>query len=170
MANKYYLYRHFDKEGILLYIGVSLNSIKRLSQHQNNAHWFPFIRQIKIESFDTREAALEAERIAITIENPLHNLLRPSVKEQRENNNEISSKDLIRRIVQFNPTYRICDVAGSIGTTEKQVKEWIGKGIIGWISVGNRSYKGQDRPVIRITGWQLIEFIEYLESKKGDTP
>ncbi len=74
------LYRYFDAEGVLLYVGVSLNAINRLGQHKNNAHWFGDIARVDIEQFETRKNALDAEKKAIIKENPLHNLYRPKVK------------------------------------------------------------------------------------------
>jgi DNA-binding MarR family transcriptional regulator len=67
------LYRHFDSEGILLYVGVSLSQLNRLQQHSRNAKWFDKITSVTIEHFETRELALEAEAIAIMEEEPLYN-------------------------------------------------------------------------------------------------
>jgi hypothetical protein len=50
------LYRHFDKDGRLLYVGVSLNAINRLAEHRAS-HWFSEIATIKVETFEDRAAA-----------------------------------------------------------------------------------------------------------------
>lgn len=68
------LYRHFDKSGRLLYVGISYTAISRLVGHRSNAHWFDEIVRIEIERFQTREAAAKAELEAIKNEKPLHNL------------------------------------------------------------------------------------------------
>jgi hypothetical protein len=34
------LYRHYDAEGNLLYVGISLNSVVRLTQHRQASGWF----------------------------------------------------------------------------------------------------------------------------------
>lgn len=70
------LYRHFDANGALLYIGVSLNALKRLSQHQNLSPWFASISNVTIETFETKQEALLAERHAIERENPKFNIER----------------------------------------------------------------------------------------------
>lgn len=67
------LYRHYDSQGVLLYIGVSLKQLQRLQQHSNSSFWFNQIETIKVEYFETRELALAAERAAIIAEKPLHN-------------------------------------------------------------------------------------------------
>lgn len=73
MSKKTDLYRHFDADGELLYVGISLSAIGRLSQHKSTAHWADKIASVTVESFSTREQAVEAERIAIETEQPLHN-------------------------------------------------------------------------------------------------
>lgn len=66
------LYRHFDAEGRLLYIGIAKNALRRLSQHAT-APWAQDVRTIKVEMFASREDALTAEGLAIRAEKPLHN-------------------------------------------------------------------------------------------------
>jgi excisionase family DNA binding protein len=68
------LYRHFDASGRLLYLGISLNHLSRLSEHRADAHWFRSIARIDVEWFDTRSKAERAERKAIKSERPLHNI------------------------------------------------------------------------------------------------
>jgi len=74
------LYRHWDKDGRLLYAGIACNHVNRLSQHRGDSAWFPLIAKITIEHFESREAALIAERRAIRSEHPIfnrqHSLLR----------------------------------------------------------------------------------------------
>lgn len=67
------LYRHYDADDKLLYIGVSLCQPKRLDQHKRTSDWFWEIAKITIEHFDTLEEAKAAERDAIRAENPSRN-------------------------------------------------------------------------------------------------
>jgi predicted GIY-YIG superfamily endonuclease len=60
-----HLYRHFGKDGSLLYVGVSLSAVQRLAQHRSNAHWFEQIKRVEMETFETRQAVLDAEHAAI---------------------------------------------------------------------------------------------------------
>lgn len=68
------LYRHFNEDGALLYVGISLSAVNRLSAHSRGAPWFSEIVRIEIEKFDTREAAHDAEKKAIAREKPRHNV------------------------------------------------------------------------------------------------
>ena len=68
------LYRHFDAEGTLLYVGISLSAVSRLSQHVKATYdWTKDIKTVTIEKFDSRPSALRAERNAIKTEKPLYN-------------------------------------------------------------------------------------------------
>jgi len=67
------LYRHFDADDTLLYVGVSLSCVARLAQHRKKSGWYGEIATITIEKFSTRERAIKAERAAIREENPKHN-------------------------------------------------------------------------------------------------
>jgi predicted GIY-YIG superfamily endonuclease len=162
------LYRHFDKDDALLYVGVSLNAVQRLSQHRDASHWFAEIASVKVEWFADRKEALAAERAAITAENPRHNLYRPtvkevakSVKEVAESGAEDSRRDLVRRLVQFNPLYVPENVATILGTTKPDVERLLDTGELGSVMIPNARYG----PRRRVTGWQLIEFLEYREAE-----
>ncbi|VVP18264.1 hypothetical protein PS893_03689 [Pseudomonas fluorescens] len=69
------LYRHFDAEKRLLYVGISLSASRRLSQHMRDSKWARTITSIEIEHFETRSQAVEAEQRAIVDEKPLWNVL-----------------------------------------------------------------------------------------------
>lgn len=72
------LYRHFDAEGRLLYVGISYGAIARLQQHaEGRAGWVSKIVRVEVQKFRTREAAERAEALAIQREAPLHNKRRP---------------------------------------------------------------------------------------------
>jgi predicted DNA-binding transcriptional regulator AlpA len=67
------LYRHFDKDGRLLYVGVSFATFWRLNTHRNEATWYHEIRTITIDKFASRGEAMKAEAVAIRDEKPLNN-------------------------------------------------------------------------------------------------
>lgn len=79
-TDKTKLYRHFDSEGALLYVGISLSPTYRLSQHRLTASWFDDIATVTIEDYPSRSAALEAEARAIHAEHPIYNRMRPTPK------------------------------------------------------------------------------------------
>lgn len=82
MGVKTALYRHFDIAGQLLYVGISLSAVHRLSQHKSTARWFADIKRVDVEHHPTRAAAMKAESIAIRAEAPRFN--RQGVKPVRE--------------------------------------------------------------------------------------
>lgn len=67
------VYRCFDEEGRLLYVGVSYSIFLRLGQHNDRAPWMHYAVTIKLERFPTREAAEAAEAAAILGEDPVWN-------------------------------------------------------------------------------------------------
>jgi predicted GIY-YIG superfamily endonuclease len=67
------LYRCFDSDHRLLYIGISTNALARLMVHRESAYWFAQIATVTIEHFDSRDDAAVEEQLAIMTENPLHN-------------------------------------------------------------------------------------------------
>lgn len=70
----YHLYRHFDKEGTLLYVGISLNGLQRLVSHKEGARWFSEISRVEIEKHASKKAASIAEGLAIRTEKPKYNV------------------------------------------------------------------------------------------------
>jgi predicted GIY-YIG superfamily endonuclease len=68
------LYRYFDDTGQLLYVGITGDNTKRQSQHRRNSFWFGEIASASFQHFENREAALDAETLAIQAEKPLHNI------------------------------------------------------------------------------------------------
>jgi len=68
------LYRFFNTDGELLYVGVSVNLGARKSTHKILSPWFCEVASEKVEWFATRSEALAAESAAIKAENPRHNV------------------------------------------------------------------------------------------------
>lgn len=68
------LYRHFDAEGCLLYVGISDCLSERDKQHAATAHWHESVEKTETEWCICRDHALALERVAITYERPLHNI------------------------------------------------------------------------------------------------
>lgn len=67
------LYRHFNKDGDLLYVGISFRAIIRQSAHANAAPWWNEVTTITVERLPNREKALVAEKAAVENENPRYN-------------------------------------------------------------------------------------------------
>jgi hypothetical protein len=90
------LYRHFSSDGRLLYVGVSLDAVRRLVRHREKSHWFNQIATVTIERYPSRAAALQAERLAIEDEKPIYNVHRalepPEEEELRAALNKIGER------------------------------------------------------------------------------
>lgn len=67
----HHLYRHFDKNGALLYVGISLSAFGRAAQHRMGSRWFNAVKSMTIEAFPTRKAARRAEIATQQTERPL---------------------------------------------------------------------------------------------------
>ena len=167
-----HLYRHFDEWDNLLYVGVSLSTIQRLSQHKSHSHWFNNISKITIENFPSREEVLKAERIAIQKEAPLHNIalkkINFSAPKIREANIEDSCNHLTNSIVTYNPMYTIEEASKVFCVGLSQIKDWIETNRLGYVEIGRKWDTRWNRWQIkkRITGWQILDFIENLQKQK----
>ena len=67
------LYRFFDSEGTLLYVGISNDWISRLRHHEQHSDFFSAVSDITFERYPDRPAVVAAELMAITTEDPLFN-------------------------------------------------------------------------------------------------
>lgn len=171
------VYRHYDKDGILLYVGISLSTLSRLSQHKEISSWYHKIVTIKIEKFESRYEALKAEEEAIIMERPIHNIMHSGKQISEElliqitkinDKPEDSRLFLADKIVSYKPLYTLEELKHEIGFTVKRLKQYIEDGILGAIVVRKTWNKHYEKEVLKygITGWQVIDFIEYLQTMK----
>lgn len=68
------LYRFYSRGGTLLYVGITNNITRRVTQHDADKPWFEQAARIEVEHFDTRRQAQAREAAAIEVENPLYNI------------------------------------------------------------------------------------------------
>lgn len=174
---KHHLYRHFAADGSLLYIGVSLSALHRLSAHKEHSHWFSDIARVEIQAFESREAALTAERKAIKEEKPRHNIahrwsLRDEAKRSRQQAQidalrEINRVSLVRRVVSIDVYYP--ENRLPLPLRLAQIRKYMDDGKLGFIELPNAIGTKMKRYV---TGWQFIDFVEWLESqdKRANKP
>jgi predicted GIY-YIG superfamily endonuclease len=69
------LYRLYNADDELLYVGIAGNPGRRFEQHAEDKPWWSEVAATKLEHFATREAACAAEVTAITTEKPRHNIV-----------------------------------------------------------------------------------------------
>ncbi len=77
-ARTHCLYRFFDADGVLLYVGLTGNLISRMKQHRSDKPWWIYVRSSTVEHFASRADLVLAEAKAIHDERPLWNARRPS--------------------------------------------------------------------------------------------
>lgn len=68
------LYRFWDADGVLLYVGISVRPWQRWREHRGDKPWWEEVVSVTLESFATREEVAAAEAIAIRSEGPRHNI------------------------------------------------------------------------------------------------
>lgn len=74
MTSATMLYRHFDAKRRLLYVGISVDALKRAEAHGQKP-WGHLIVKITVEHFATRAEAEAAEKAAIMAEAPRFNVV-----------------------------------------------------------------------------------------------
>lgn len=72
------LYRFYSKTGQLLYVGITTNPPQRFKAHGREKDWWGQVAGITCESYDNRNDLLSAERRAIQVERPEHNIIHNS--------------------------------------------------------------------------------------------
>ena len=68
------LYRAYDADGLLLYVGISNDFGKRKEQHSRWSPWFAVAARWSVEKYATRAEVEAAERVAIEEEDPAYNV------------------------------------------------------------------------------------------------
>lgn len=59
------VYRYFDRDGILLYVGITGRGMSRNSEHNKSKDWWPYVTRQEVDHCKTRRAALNLERETI---------------------------------------------------------------------------------------------------------
>ena len=169
------LYRHFDNSNTLLYVGISLSTFARLSQHKDHSPWFKQVNRVEIQHFDTRDEAMAAERQAIKTENPKFNIAMKKTlaeidKEKRESlaelRRELNEKgQIIQRIIHYDIAYPLDHVRSLLHMNKVEIESQIEAGNLSVFEVEGRKGPHGVRMKRMVSGWSLIDFIGYLERK-----
>lgn len=73
------VYRCFDKNGILLYVGSTINIQTRLERHKHKSLWYRKVETIKLKHFANKQKAYAEEIRACMEESPkLNKQLNPN--------------------------------------------------------------------------------------------
>lgn len=74
LRSKTALYRHYDRDGRLLYAGITVDLANREAMHSFQSPWWKHVDTSKVEWFSDRLSAIEAEAQAIKDEDPIFNI------------------------------------------------------------------------------------------------
>lgn len=94
------LYRLYDVEDVLLYVGVTADLRSRYARHRATKHWWPQVVCRDAEWYPTRQEALDAERSLIKNEKPLYNVqgsVDKDLAEQRRKIHEVAQRAYLLR-------------------------------------------------------------------------
>lgn len=72
------LYRFFDEQDRLLYVGITCNPEERWRRHASDKTWWSTVARKTLDWHPDRETALLAECLAITTERPRWNVAKPN--------------------------------------------------------------------------------------------
>lgn len=154
------LYRHYDADGQLLYVGISLSALLRTRQHRENSPWFANIAKITVETFPDRATAYDAETFAIENERPLYNVqkvLDGAKAESRAAEVRLAKMVIAAKITSLSPAYKVFEAAQELGLTSDHVTRLIKAKKIRACKIASQTI---------ITGWAMLDFLEYVDASE----
>ena len=169
---EHYLYRHFAADDTLLYVGISLSAVYRLSQHRQTSSWFSEIVRVSIEKFPSRVEALQAETKAIQTEKPKHNIAKRTTGRKLPDYDalysyspahETTAVEILEKVVHLDPLYTVDGAASCLNLRPAVVRRMVENNQLGHIVLPGRA--SHNKPKKYITGWQIIAFLENEEEK-----
>jgi predicted GIY-YIG superfamily endonuclease len=80
-VDDHWVYLAYGVDNTCLYVGISGQGRKRLSEHRRTSDWSRLVSRIEVEHHRTRKAALERERKLIRkLKPPYNTMLQPKVR------------------------------------------------------------------------------------------
>lgn len=142
------LYRHYNIDNQLLYVGISLSAPERFIAHKQTSLWADDMVRMEVEYFYNRKDAIAAEKLAIKTEKPLHNIIHNPVKPKYKKDSTVKNKE----ITEDNyPYFRVaCGIEESTGEvfvcmTDKIINAMIIDNKRTFAIVMNAVYEFQDK-------------------------
>lgn len=126
------LYRFYDIDSRLLYVGITKNPAARFQQHEQSKDWWDQVASITLEQHASRQALMDAERAAIIAEQPAYNVVH-SVTNPRQRRHLLGrqhpSRLHVGAFVALHLDTGSCPVGEVIGLVDSTVtirsKDWI---------------------------------------------
>ena len=127
----YTLYRHYNEDDVLLYVGVSMRVLLRTVAHARSSSWFKDVNYITLEHFVDRTSVLAAEAKAIGLEDPKHNILmKPVIKKKRFNGSYLYSSGKIRNkmiVYGFSRGRTLQSLGDEFGISRERIRQIIAR-------------------------------------------
>ena len=165
------LYRHFDANNNLLYIGVSSRISQRIKEHSIHSSWWKNVSKITLEHFETRKEVLEAERNAIIAEQPKHNIKHKNgkIKDVKESveYSDYRGRLLTARLVEIPIMLSVTKWSIQLGIPKTYLQSAIEKNELGYVTIG--AFGPKKTPRLLCTGWQIIDWLENINLKTDGT-
>lgn len=90
------VYRQFNRDGVLLYIGTAGSLSARLQAHEMSTAWWRLVSRIDVEHYDDLGAAKDAEELAIANEAPMFNVQHRSKEKCGSDRRSVNGRKLGR--------------------------------------------------------------------------
>ena len=165
------LYRHFDANNNLLYIGVSSRISQRIKEHSIHSSWWQNVSKITLEHFEIRKEVLEAERNAIIAEQPKHNIIHKNgkIKDVKKTieYSDYRGRFLTARLVEIPIMLSVTKWSIQLGIPKTYLQSAIEKNELGYVNIGACGPK--KTPRLLCTGWQIIDWLENINLKTDGT-
>ena len=94
----HFVYRCFDHEGGLLYVGCTRDPRRRARQHTRTSKWVGLVASVTLKAYDDWYAARRAEDEAIYVESPRFNRIGGGRMKQADRDEARRVKRIARRI------------------------------------------------------------------------
>lgn len=164
MSDVHVLYRHYDKGGNLLYVGVTNNFARRIKEHSKFSSWFSDVSNVTLEHFDDRETLLQAEKTAIQSERPIFNIRlnrgESAKLDEEEQTVLVREKDnLFARVLTLKPIYKQQEAAGILGVSRHTIRWAIQSGHLNYFDLPNGAGTKTNRYV---SGWQILDWLDRI--------
>lgn len=67
------VYRYYDRDGLLIYVGITSRGARRNYEHNTSKDWWPYVARQEVDHYETRALALRHERSLIIRHRPPFN-------------------------------------------------------------------------------------------------
>lgn len=128
LQGPHHLYRIYDAEGSLIYVGATSALKQRMAQHRSTHQWPGGHAVLSVgdrmatwtaEEYPTREEAFAAERLVIAAERPELNTV---------HNNGLTAEATKENVVTLEPEYNLSEIAEAVRMSTRWVRDRIKAG------------------------------------------